>query len=90
MNDLTAGSIALLTALWNDRGNWDGMPLYGGNVGGSPAENGHLTDLKKKGYVTTEQDYDDPSLSWVIFTDKTRATFAPKVTPLPELDAFFL
>jgi hypothetical protein len=75
--DLTPGSFALLEALWQDRHNWAGMPLFGGNVGGSPASLGHLTDLKKKGYVTTEVDYEDPSMSWVIFTTKTEALFAP-------------
>jgi len=72
MEDLTTGTEQLLRALWADRNNWSGMPLFGGNVGGSPASLGHLTDLKKKGYVTTEVDYDDASLSWVIFTDKAR------------------
>jgi hypothetical protein len=76
MVDLTPGSARLLEALWRDRGNWSGMPLFGGNVGGDPASLGHLTDLKKKGYVETEVDYEDPSLSWVIFTAKTETLFA--------------
>ena len=68
MLNLTSGSFDLLAALWADRHNWDGVPLFGGNVGDSPEAKGHLTDLKKKGYVTTEE---DEGLSWVYFTDLT-------------------
>ena len=72
MSDLTAGSEALLLDLGNDKENWGGEPLsewvpFGGNVGFGPAAKGHLTDLKKKGYVTTDE---DEGVSWVSFTTK--------------------
>ena len=69
MTDLTAASEALLLDLWNDKGNWNGEPLFGGNVGHGAAAKGYLTDLKKKGYVTT---WEDEGFSWVSFTTKAR------------------
>lgn len=65
---ITEGTKALFVALVKDAGNWSGMPLFGGNVGGSPASKGHLTHLKKFDLLYTEEDYDE-MLSWVIFTD---------------------
>ena len=51
--DLTAKSIELFKEYANDAGNWSGTPLVGGNVSGSKARNGNLTDLKQKGLITT-------------------------------------
>lgn len=73
--ELTEGSWALLVDLVDDAGNWSGMPLFGGNVGGSAESKGHLTHLKKTGYVRTTVDEDDRTLCWVSFEDKTRALF---------------
>lgn len=66
--NLSPEALALFTDLAKDAGNWSGTPLFGGNVGGSPESKGHLTKLKKAGLVTTCQDEDDRSLSWVSFT----------------------
>jgi len=62
---LTDSSLTLFTALVKDAGNWSGTPLWGGNVGGSAADNGNLTDLKIKGLVTT---FEDEGLDYVEFT----------------------
>ena len=62
---LSAGSMALFVALVEDAPNWSGSPLFGGNVGSGEANKGHLTDLKKKGLVTT---WEDEGNSWVDFT----------------------
>lgn len=77
--DLTTGSLNLLIELWRDRGNWNGMPLWDPPFQEARVANGHLTDLKKKGYVTTEEDYENPSLVWVSFTDKAAALFVVNV-----------
>jgi hypothetical protein len=73
---LTEASKALFLALWNDRGNWGDTPLWGGNVGGSAADRGNLTDLKSKGLVTT---FKSDRLDWVAFTDAGKA-FAAHLT----------
>ena len=62
---LTEASKALFLAYAEDAGNWSGTPCVGGNVGGSKADAGNLTDLKKKGLVTT---YRDEGCEWVVFT----------------------
>lgn len=62
---LTHHSLKLFIALADDAANWGGSPLWGGNVGGSKASCGHLTDLKRKGLVTT---WDDDGDTWVEFT----------------------
>jgi hypothetical protein len=67
--ELSVGTKALFVALVKDAGNWSGVPLFGGNVGNSAADKGHLTDLKRKGLVTTEQDSDNKRCHWVNFTD---------------------
>ena len=48
-NDLTDDSLKLFLALANDAGNWNGMPMIGGNVCNTKAELGNLSDLKKRG-----------------------------------------
>jgi hypothetical protein len=62
---LTSGSLALFLALANDADNWSGTPCWGCNVGGSKADNGNLTDLKRRGLVTTSR---DDGNEWVRFT----------------------
>jgi hypothetical protein len=63
--NLTEKSLELFMAYWNDRGNWSGMPLVGGNVGGSKQERGNLTQLKKAGLITTSESDGE---MWVSFT----------------------
>ena len=63
---LTDASKALFVAYANDAGNWNGTPMVGGNVGGSKEDRGNLTDLKRKGLLTT---FRDEGLDWVSFTD---------------------
>jgi hypothetical protein len=64
--ELTEASLALFTAYAKDAGNWNGMPLVGGNVGGKKEDRGNLTDLKKKGLLTT---FRDEGCDWISFTD---------------------
>lgn len=63
---LTKASRELFLAYAEDAGNWNGTPLLGGNVPHTPADDGNLTDLKKKGLLTTEES--DGEL-WVVFTE---------------------
>ena len=63
--ELTEASKALFLAYAKDSGNWSGTPLVGGNVGGSKEDRGNLTDLKKKGLITT---FKSDGLDWVSFT----------------------
>ena len=63
--ELTEKSLALFLAYAKDAGNWSGVPLVGGNIGGSKEDAGNLTDLKRKGLVTTHR---DEGLDWVSFT----------------------
>lgn len=51
-----------------DACNWNGMPLIGGNVGGSKQERGNLTDLKKKGFIKTFEE--DRKCVFIEFTEK--------------------
>ena len=60
---LTPASAELLRLYADDAGNWSGMPLVGGNVGGVKEDRGNLTDLKIKGLIRT---FDDEG-TWVIF-----------------------
>ena len=50
-----------------DAENWNGQPMVGGNVGGDPADKGFLLNMKKNGWITTDED--DDTL-WMNFTDK--------------------
>lgn len=69
--NVTPASLKLFLDLASDAGNWSGQPLFGGNVGNSPADKGNLTHLKKLGLVRTEEDDDDGNV-WVIFTKAGR------------------
>jgi hypothetical protein len=64
--ELTEASKALFVAYAKDAGNWSGTPMVGGNVGGSKEDRGNLTDLKKKGLITT---FRDDGCDWISFTD---------------------
>lgn len=64
--ELTPASLALFLAYANDAGNWSGTPLIGGNVGGKKEERGNLTDLKRKGLITT---FRDEGCDWLSFTE---------------------
>ena len=63
--ELTEASKALFLAYARDAGNWSGTPMVGGNVGGSKQDAGNLTDLKKKGLLST---FESDDLEWVQFT----------------------
>ena len=63
--DLSVESTRLFIDLAEDAGNWSGTPLWGGNVGGGRQDRGNLTDLKKKGLVTTDV---DEGQTWIFFT----------------------
>lgn len=71
---LTEQSRELFFDYLKDACNWSGEPLVGGNVGRKPSNKGNLTDLKRKGLVTTwAEDYGDQPLgarpcSWLKFT----------------------
>jgi hypothetical protein len=60
--ELTAESKALFCKLANDACNWVGNPM----VDVTPANRGNLTDLKKKGLITT---FTDEGIAWVTFTE---------------------
>jgi predicted DNA-binding ArsR family transcriptional regulator len=66
---ITDTSRAVFLAYAKDAGNWNGSPLVGGNVGGSKAERGNLTQLKKAGLIETQVDEDD---TWIYFTELGR------------------
>lgn len=68
MTTITEASLDLFLDYAADAGNWSGMPLVGGNVGGTKEERGNLTQLKKAGLITT---MDDDGV-WIIFTDAGR------------------
>ena len=52
MTNLTEGTKALFIELVEDADQWNGQPLYQHTARDTSA-NGHLTDLKKKGLVTS-------------------------------------
>lgn len=72
---LTDGSLRLLRQLMDDAPNWGGgnHTVFGQNVGTEPADKGNLTDLKVKGYVTTQE---DEGVVMVFFTESARALHA--------------
>ncbi|PYF05019.1 hypothetical protein BJ122_102245 [Rhodopseudomonas faecalis] len=51
--ELTDRSLELFLAYAKDAVNWSGTPAVGGNVGGSKADRGNLTQLKQAGLITT-------------------------------------
>lgn len=65
--NITSESKRVFIAYANDAPNWNGMPLVGGNVGGSKEERGNLTQLKRAGLITTDV---DEGLTWISFTGK--------------------
>jgi hypothetical protein len=71
--DLTPASLDLFLAYADDAGNWSGHPWVDGNVSPGAAGRGNLTDLKRKGLITTGTDAGDP---YVIFTDAGKALAA--------------
>lgn len=64
--NLTKTSLDVFVAYAEDADNWSGMPLVGGNVGGSKEERGNLTQLKKAGLIETTY---EEGHTWIIFTD---------------------
>ena len=66
---LTNESDKFFRELAEDAVNWNGSPLLDGNVRTNKALRGNVTDLKKKGLITTELDEGN---TWVYFTDKGR------------------
>lgn len=64
--DITRQSLALFLDYAHDAGNWSGTPLVGGNVGGTAADRGNLTQLKRAGLITT---FKDDGHTWIGFTD---------------------
>jgi hypothetical protein len=67
---LSQRSIELFKAYFDDAGNWSGMPLVGGNVGGSKADRGNLTHLKRAGLIRTQVEEGN---TWIIFTEAGKA-----------------
>lgn len=68
MTEITQTSLDLFLDYAADACNWGGMPLVGGNVGGTKEERGNLTQLKKSGLIKTMED----DGVWIIFTDAGR------------------
>jgi hypothetical protein len=67
--NLTKESKELFTELAEDADNWSGTPLYERT---DAASKGNLTDLKKKGLITTHSDdgcNDGDPCTWVSFTE---------------------
>jgi hypothetical protein len=62
---LTKRSAELFRLYAEDAANWSGMPLVGGNIGGSKADRGNLTHLKRAGLITTSIDEGN---TWISFT----------------------
>lgn len=65
--EITGKSLELFLAYAWDAANWSGTPPVGHNVGGSKADRGNLTQLKKVGLITTELSDGD---TWIHFTEK--------------------
>lgn len=68
--EITTNSKALFIAYAQDAANWSGMPLVGGNVGGSKEDRGNLTQLKQAGLLTT---FPDEGCTWIQFTEAGKA-----------------
>lgn len=65
MLNLTESTKNLFVELVKDAPNWSGTPLFQG----TKSQQGNLTDLKKNGLITTQQDSDNSRCFWVYFTD---------------------
>lgn len=72
-HNITERSFNLFMDYAKDAANWSGMPLVGGNVGGSKEDRGNLTQLKQAGLVTTQF---DEGCTWLLFTAKGMALAA--------------
>ena len=70
---ITPKSLEVFLAYAHDAGNWSGVPLVGGNVGGDRAERGNLTQLKIAGLIETDTDEGN---TWLYFTDAGKALAA--------------
>ena len=77
-HNITSRSLGVFLIYAKDAGNWGGQPLVGGNVGGSLEDNGNLTQLKKVGLITTQEEKERgrPACVWIRFTDKGKALAA--------------
>lgn len=73
MIDLTDASLELFLAYARDAANWDGRPPIGENVDSSRESQGHITQMKKAGLITTER---QGPWSLIVFTDAGRALAA--------------
>jgi len=62
MENISADSLSLFIELASDAENWNGQPLL--NI--TKEQRGNLSDLKKKGLVTT---FRDEGCDWADFTD---------------------
>lgn len=69
--NVTDRSKELFLEYARDADNWSGTPLVGGNVGGSKADRGNLTQLKQAGLIKTDRDEDGNV--WIYFTPEGRA-----------------
>lgn len=67
---ITDTSKSLFLAYAEDAANWSGMPLVGGNVGGSKEDRGNLTQLKQAGLIAT---FTDEGCTWIQFTATGKA-----------------
>lgn len=56
---MTPATMKLFEMLCVDAPNWSGSPLIGGNFDFGKAERGNLSDLKKRGLVTSDGEYVD-------------------------------
>lgn len=65
MTNLTPATLALFIKFAKDSDNWNGQPLVGGNFDLTSEDKGHLTDLKKKGFVKT---FTEEGNLWLDFT----------------------
>lgn len=78
-SDLKTGSLDLFAMMWLDAPNWSGTPLIGGNFDITKEERGNLTDLKRRGLLTTSRDEDGNI--WVEFTEDGEALAADLFPP---------
>ena len=77
---LTEQSLALFLAYAKDAGNWSGTPPVDGNVSGTAEGRGNLTQMKRRGLITTFR-YDGGA--WVDFTPDGRALAAAHNIVIP-------
>lgn len=68
--ELTEASLKLFLDFAKDAGDWSGTPLVDGNVQTGTQLRGNLSDLIKKGLITT---FKDEGCTWVSFTEEGKA-----------------